>query len=80
MASWEGRDAGWIPSLAQSVKDLALPCCGLDRKCRSNLIPGLGAPYATGQSKLGKITQKSGQNSVMNDCTINTHMEFPSWL
>ena len=47
-------DTTLIPSLAQQVKDPALPHCGVDCncsigcKCCLDLIPGLGNPYAMG--------------------------------
>lgn len=43
-SSWEGWD------VAQWVKDLALPQLQLN----SDLIPDLGAPYATGRPKINK--------------------------
>ena len=53
-ASWECWDPGWIPSLAQWVKDLALQnSCGLDCNCGLDMIPGLIGSLM-GQTKKGK--------------------------
>ena len=54
-ASWERWEAGSIPCWAQWVKDLALPQLQI-RSQASDLIPGLGTPYATGWSKKKKCT------------------------
>ena len=45
-ASLKCRDAGLIFSLAQWVKDLVLPQLWRGHNYSSDLIPGLGIPYA----------------------------------
>ena len=51
VASWERWNAGSIPGLAQWVKDLTCCSCSLGHNCSSDLIPGPGTPYASGQPK-----------------------------
>ena len=46
------------PWLAQWVKDLALHSCSLDHNCSSDLIPGLGTPYASGSAQKKKKKKK----------------------
>ena len=45
-ASMEHWDAGSMPDLAQCVKDLAFLELGIGLNCGSDLICGLGTPYA----------------------------------
>ena len=54
MASLERWDTGFIPSLAQWVKDLGLLYLGVGHHCSTNMIPGPGTPYAVGQPKKKK--------------------------
>ena len=46
------------PSPAQRVKDFHCHSCSLGHHYCSHLIPGLGAPYTTGQPKRGKKNVK----------------------
>ena len=58
IASWECWDTGSVPSPAQWVKDHHWGSCGLDCSYGSNLIPGLGTPYALGWPKKKKKKKK----------------------
>ena len=49
VAQQDWRHLGMIPGLTQWVKDLVL--LQLGHSCSSDLIPGLGAPYAAGGQK-----------------------------
>ena len=52
-ASWEAWFVGLTLGPAQWVKDLGLwQLCGLGCECRSDLISGLGIPYAMGRPKV----------------------------
>ena len=67
--SWEGWDAGSIPSLAQRVKDPVLPQLWLTLKLQlgSDLIPDPGTPYALDwpKRKKIKITKRSKKQKNM---------------
>ena len=58
--SWKCWGAGSIPSLARWVEDLAMPGCGLT--CGSDLIPGPGIPYASGQPKKKEKKKKKAHH------------------
>ena len=53
-AAWECWDVGLIPSLAQWIQC----CCSLVCGCSSDVIPGLGIPYASGWPKQNKTKLK----------------------
>ena len=54
-------DAGLMPGQARWVKDLTLLSCTVGHNCASDLIPGLGTPYASGwpKKKKGKSVSQS---------------------
>ena len=64
-ASWEHRNIGVIPHLAQWVKEPVLPQLWLRLKPRHrlDLIPGPGTPYAAGHKKKKKKKKKK-QTSI----------------
>ena len=47
-------DTGSIPGQQSRLKDPALPQLGVRNNCGSDLIPGLGTPYAMGWPKTNK--------------------------
>ena len=60
VAQWDWQHLGsagmWVPSPAQhsGVRIQHCHSCGVGQDCSLDLIPGLGAPHAMGQSKNGK--------------------------
>jgi len=63
VASWECWVEGSIPSPAHWVKDLLLPQLQLRHDFSSDLIPGLGTPYAAGWPKMKKKKKRTKDNN-----------------
>ena len=63
-ASLQCQDTGLMPGPAQWVKDLALLQLQHRSYCSSDVIPGLGTPYAMGQPKKKRRKEKKGDKSA----------------
>ena len=52
------------PAWHRGLRSRCCHSCGLGHNCASNLLPGLGKPYALGQRKKQKEPKKQKQNKT----------------
>ena len=70
VASWEHWDVGSIPTLAQRVKDPALPQLWLKSQQQLDLIPDPGASSATERPKNKKKKKKTNFSAMFNNLKL----------